>query len=31
LHWDMIYDLRHAGEIVVDGECILRQGRCLIE
>ena len=31
LHWDMICDLRQAGEIVVDGECILRQGRCLIE
>ncbi len=31
LHWDMICDLRHAGEILVDGECILRQGRCLID
>ena len=31
LHWDMICDLRQEGEIVVDGECMFRQGRCLVE
>ncbi len=31
LHWDMICDLRRGGEILVDGECIVRDGRCLID
>jgi aminopeptidase len=31
LHWDMICDLRQGGEILVDGECILRHGHCLID
>jgi aminopeptidase len=30
LHWDMIHDMRSEGEILVDGECFMRQGRCLI-
>jgi aminopeptidase len=31
LHWDMICDLRPGGEVVVDGECIVRDGVCLID
>jgi len=30
LHWDMIHDMRSEGEILVDGECFMRQGSCVI-
>jgi aminopeptidase len=30
IHWDMICDLRQAGEATVDGEPFLRDGRFLV-
>jgi aminopeptidase len=30
IHWDMICDLRNGGEIVVDGEPLLRNGRFVV-
>lgn len=31
IHWDMICDLRHGGEIRVDDELLYRNGRFLID
>jgi aminopeptidase len=31
LHWDMICDLRHEGEVYADGELIWKNGRFLAE
>lgn len=31
IHWDMVHDMKEAGEIEVDGEIIYRQGEFLID
>ncbi len=30
IHWDMICDMRHGGEILVDGELFYKNGRFLV-
>jgi aminopeptidase len=30
IHWDLICDLRHGGEVTADGQPVLRDGRYVI-
>jgi aminopeptidase len=31
IHWDMICDLRQGGEVTVDGQSFLKDGRFVIQ